>query len=193
MFSSSSPPPTSGRGLVAGTYSRRRTAGAERVAHEAGEEAVAFSAVEPLGQRAAGSRRGGGALEHRHGAVVLVEVPPPPKLRSSDPSCHRSSCGGAWDARPPLWAGGLRSRWSKTRPSRLDRQSMNETASHLPFWPQCSLFAVRALYGRLYMRDQLDVATRLVHQAGVSGPGCQNAFPLPTNQRRSPYYLHHLI
>ena len=57
-------------------------AGAERVAHEASEEAVAVAvaASEPRSRWAPGRRRGGWALEHRYGAVVrvvvVVQVPP---------------------------------------------------------------------------------------------------------------------
>lgn len=50
-------------------------AGAERVAHEASEEAVAAS--EPRSRWAPGRRRGRRTLEHRHGAVLMVvQVPP---------------------------------------------------------------------------------------------------------------------
>ena len=51
-------------------------AGAERVAHEASEETVAIAASEPRSRWAPGRRRGGWPLEHRHGAVVVVKVPP---------------------------------------------------------------------------------------------------------------------
>lgn len=52
-------------------------AGAERVAHEASEEAVAVAGGEPSSRRAPRWRRGGRPLEHRHGAVVVVvQVPP---------------------------------------------------------------------------------------------------------------------
>lgn len=50
-------------------------AGAERVAHKASEQAVAFAAGQPRSRRAPGRRRGRRALEHRNGAVV-VGVPP---------------------------------------------------------------------------------------------------------------------
>ena len=67
-------PRASGRRVV--------NAGAERVAHEASEEAVAVAvaASEPRSRWAPGRRRGGWALEHRYGAVVMVvvvvQVPP---------------------------------------------------------------------------------------------------------------------
>jgi hypothetical protein len=54
-------------------------AGAERVAHEASEEAVAVATSEPRSRWAPGRRRGGWPLKHRHGAVVVVvvvQVPP---------------------------------------------------------------------------------------------------------------------
>jgi hypothetical protein len=72
-------------------------AGAQRVAHEAGEEAlaVAVAAGEPRRRRAAGGRRRGRrALEHRHGAVVMVVVEVTPLERRGRVAAAAAGEGG---------------------------------------------------------------------------------------------------